>query len=86
MKVICKPIDMIAWFEKNGQIHPIRFKITEDEEQQVIRVEAVQSVNLEKLAGNPMYVFNCQSHINGLLKVYQLKYEVRTCKWVLYKI
>lgn len=86
MKVICKPIDMIAWFEKNGQIHPIKFKMTETEEQQVIKIQHVQSVHLEKLAGNPMYVFDCQSQINGILKVYQLKYEIRTCKWVLYKI
>ena len=86
MKVICKPIDMIAWFEKNGQIHPIKFKLTEAEEHKVIVIEKVQSVHLETLAGNPMYVFDCQSQINGFLKVYQLKYETRTCKWFLFKI
>lgn len=48
MKFICKPIDMIAWFEKNGQIHPIKFKVTESNENQVILVERIQSVHLEK--------------------------------------
>lgn len=86
MKVICKPVDMIAWFEKNGKIHPLKFKLTDNEENQVIKIDHVQSVQLEKLAGNPMYVFDCQSQIKGLSKIYQLKYEVATCKWFLYKI
>jgi len=77
---------MIAWFEKNGQIHPIKFKLTESHEQQVISIQRVQSVQMETLAGNPMYVFDCQSNINGLQRVYQLKYEVKTCKWFLYKM
>lgn len=86
MKVVCKPIEMIAWFEKNGEIHPIRFKVLENDQVKVIAIQRVQAVHLEKLAGNPMYVFDCQSHIDGLVKIYQLKYEVRTCKWFLFKI
>ncbi|MPN20038.1 hypothetical protein SDC9_167414 [bioreactor metagenome] len=31
MKVVAKPISMVAWFEPDGGIHPVRFKVNEDE-------------------------------------------------------
>ena len=40
----------------------------------------------EKLAGNEMLVFKCQSLIDGVLKMFEIKYELRTCKWILFKI
>lgn len=43
-------------------------------------------VESEKLAGNPMLVFRCQSVINNLNKIYEIKFELKTCKWILYKI
>jgi len=87
MKVVAKPVDMMAWFEDGGAIHPIRFRLkNEDGQQQVIKVDRICSRDLEKLAGNPMVVFRCQSQINGLLKPYELKYELETCRWILFKI
>ncbi|MBN2795536.1 MAG: hypothetical protein JXR88_09035 [Clostridia bacterium] len=86
MKVVCKPIDMIAWFEKDGKIHPIKFRIHEDDYNKVIVIQKIRVVKTEKLAGNLMYVFECESEINGTLKIYEIKYEMATCKWILFKI
>jgi len=87
MKVVAQPIQMIAWFEENGTPHPIRFRFTNKEQYQtVIKVDKVVTIEKEKLAGNPMYVFTCQSSIDNILKIYELKYELHTCKWMLYKI
>lgn len=61
MKVVCKPIDVIAWFEKDGKIHPIKFRIREDDFNQVIVIQKIRVVKTEKLAGNLMYVFECES-------------------------
>jgi len=33
-----------------------------------------------------MLIFTCQSVINGLEKRYEIKYELSTCKWFLYKM
>lgn len=85
MKVVAKPISMVAWFEPNGALHPVRFKITEEEDM-VIKVDRILSKETEKFAGNPRIVFNCQSIINGCERLYQIKYEVNTCKWILFKI
>ena len=87
MKIIVKPIEVIAWTDTNGNIKPLRFKIAnEDESISMIKIDRVGYVNKEKFAGNNMLVFNCQSVINGMEKQYEIKYELNTCKWILFKI
>jgi hypothetical protein len=87
MKTLAKPIDMVCWFEKTGMPHPVRFKISrEDESEAVIKVDKVITVDKERLAGNEMLVFKCQSVINKTQRVFELKYELSTCKWILFKM
>lgn len=87
MKILAMPVDMVCWFEKTGIPHPVRFKVTkEDESETVIKVDKVITVDKEKLAGNPMLVFKCQSIIAGVQRLFELKYELSTCKWMLFKI
>lgn len=87
MKIVAKPIDMVAWFDKFGNPNPVRFRIEEENsEQTTIKVDRILQRAKEKLAGNQMIVFQCQSYINGLDKIYELKYELSTCRWILFKI
>lgn len=85
MKVVAKPIDMLALFDVAGHIHPIRFRLEEDE-RVVIKVDEIFSRSFEKKAGIPVYVFDCISTIEGQRKAYQLKYEIEDNKWILFKI
>ena len=81
-----QPIEMIAWFTREGIPNPIRYKLTcEDASNVVVKIDRVVTRSEEKLAGNRMLIFQCQSEINGLLKLYELKYEASTCKWYLHK-
>lgn len=77
---------MIAWFEQDGKVHPIKFRIREDKGNQTIVIEKIRCVKTEKFAGNHMYVFECESTFNGMVKIYEIKYETATCKWMLFKI
>jgi hypothetical protein len=87
MKTLAMPIDMVCWFEKTGMPHPVRFKVTkEDESETVVKVDRVITVDKEKLAGNPMLIFKCQSVISGTQRQFELKYELSTCKWILWKM
>lgn len=87
MKVVAKPIDIVSWTDKTGEINPVRFRITnEDEGETVIKVDRVITHDLERLNGNKMYLYRCQSRINGVEKIFELRYEVSTCKWMLWKI
>lgn len=87
MKVVAKPVEMVAWFEKTGLPHPTKFRFTNDEHvDQVIKIDKIITRDKEKLAGNDMLIFNCQSVVNNVLRNYQLKYELKTMKWILFKI
>jgi len=61
MKVLMKPIDMIAWFDLDGIPRPIRFRVNGE----VYKVHQVFNISEEKLAGNRMKIYRCQSEIGG---------------------
>ena len=82
MKTIMQPIEMIAWFDIPGKLRPIRFRY----EGKVVKVEQIIRISEEKLAGNLMKIFECQSEIHGQQKRFELKFEIGTCKWFLYKM
>jgi len=82
MKILATPIEVLAHFELDGTPHPLRFKLNGE----TIRIEQVVSVTEEKLAGNRMLIFRCQSEIKGVLKPFEIKYELGTCKWYLWKM
>ncbi|KUO75563.1 MAG: hypothetical protein APF81_27485 [Desulfosporosinus sp. BRH_c37] len=82
MKVIAEPIEMVAWFDQAGKPHPVRFRYKGS----VIKVHQVIHTTEEKLAGNRMLIFRCQSEVDGVMKVFELKYELGTCKWLLWKM
>lgn len=87
MKILAKEVDMVCWFEKTGRPHPVRFKISNsDESETVIKVDKIFTIEKEKLAGNEMLLFKCQSVINNQQKLFEIKYELGTCKWILWKI
>lgn len=87
MKVYMKPIEMIAWFTKDKLPIPLRYRIQLDNgANQVIQVDKVLHKEEERLAGNRMIVYRCQSRINNLQRLYELKYEIDSCQWFLFKI
>jgi hypothetical protein len=87
LKVVAKPIEMVAWFTKEGIPHPVKFRTQkEDKSYSTVKIDKVIHTEKEKLAGNHMFVFRCQSEINGAVRPFELKYEIGTCKWMLWKI
>jgi len=87
MKVLAKPVEMVAWFTENGTPNPVRFRIkNEDQSTTIIKIDKVIFKEKEKLAGNDMIVFRCQGMISKTQKIFELKYELSSCKWMLYKI
>jgi len=86
MKVLMHPIEIIAWFSCEGVPRPLRFKILYNNRATVIKVDKVIFKTEEKIAGNKMLIFRCQSVIDGRLRDFELKYEYSTCRWFLYKM
>jgi len=81
MKIQMTPIEVLTHFE-NGTLYPLRLKF----DGQTIKIQQILSITEEKLAGNKMLCFKCQSGIGGVLKPFDLKFEVGTSKWFMLKM
>lgn len=87
MKVVAKAIEVVSYTDDKGDIRPLRFRIqNEDQTTKVIKIDKVITKETEKLAGNYMLVFKCQSLIDNIQRLFEIKYELQTCKWILFKI
>lgn len=86
MKIIARPIEVVSYTSDKGDVRPLRFRLQmEDETIKVIKVDKVIVKETEKLAGNIMLVFKCQSLIDDAMKLFEIKYDLKTCRWMLYK-
>ncbi len=87
LKVVAKQIEVISMTGIKGNIIPLRLRIEQDDESiQVIKIDRIIDRATEKLAGNNKLVFTCRSLINDTERLFEIKYEIATCKWVLFKI
>jgi hypothetical protein len=87
MKVVAKPIEVVSYTDSKGDIRPIKIRIqSEDEGTKVIRIDRVLHKDKEKLAGNLMLIFRCQSIINEVERQFEIKYDLQRCRWMLFKI
>lgn len=86
MKSVAKSIQMIAWFDTNGKVNPMKFKYEDEEESSsVVVIDRIINRQLEKLAGNMMWKFTCSSKIKGVESTYDIKYDLINGKWLLFK-
>lgn len=81
---MAKKIEMIAWFDKEGKINPIKFKYLDEEREKVIKIDKVMYREMEKLAGSVMWRFACSSIIGDTEVSYSIKYDISNNKWVLF--
>ncbi|WZL80915.1 hypothetical protein QBE53_14085 [Vallitaleaceae bacterium 9-2] len=87
MKTITKPIEMISWTEKDGKIHPLRFKIEANDGQQVVyKIRKIYTRDIDKIAGNQVYCFTCEIVANNTLRICELRYNLNSCCWYLFKL
>ena len=84
MNKISKTVEMVAWFDDKGKINPVKFRVKEDEDTKVIKINRVLNREYERIAGNPMWKFTCSSIIDGIESNYNLKYDLMNCKWLLF--
>jgi hypothetical protein len=79
MKTVMQPIDMIASSNIEGILTQIRFRINGTGEGVVATVDSILTRTEEKAAGIRSVIFRCRSTIDGVQKVFELKYEVDRC-------
>ncbi len=68
-------------------MHPVRFKVLEKSgEKKVYEILRVIKIEDSKFAGIRAKHFDCEIMFGAAPRLCQIKYELDTCKWVLYKI
>ena len=97
MKIVNKPIDVIAYFdaglgkgytgvsEKQFPL-PKRIRVLEEAEPVTVNIDKIITAEESRICGVPTIVYLCQSEIDGVAKRYELKYEIGAYRWRLYKI
>ncbi len=87
MEIVMKDIETIAWFKNKEYPTPIKIRLyDEDLGNIVIPIEIILFSEMEKYAGNKMILYRCKSIVNNMEKEFELKYEIDTYKWFLYRI
>lgn len=87
MKLVAKPIDVIAGFLNRQKPRPYRFRYKdEDGEDKVIRIEKIISVSEQSIPGVKTLVYECQSSKGMDQYRFQLLYKPDSHSWLLYKI
>jgi len=85
MKILNKSINVVAAFNTQGEIRPIKFKLLEEDEERVIIIDRLIDRRIEKVAAATYVTFICQSVICNTEKVYELRYNKKDMNWQLYK-
>jgi len=97
MKIVNKPIDVIAYFDAGlgkgytgvcGKQFPLpkRIRLLEDAEPVTVNIDKIITAEELRICGVPTIVYLCQSEIDGIAKRYELKYEIGAYRWRLFKI
>ena len=97
MKIVNKPIDVIAYFDAGlGAGHanakwkqfplPKRIRLLEDSAPVTVNIDKIITAEESRICGVPTIVYLCQSEIDGIARRYELKYEIGAYRWRLFKI
>ncbi len=78
MKIVNEPIKVMAVFNTDGKIEPVKFRIDD----QVVKIEKIMKTYEENIVGNTRVVFVC---LHKGKDIFELKYEVDTKTWYLFK-
>jgi spore coat protein CotH len=85
MKIINKPIEMIVQYTEKGEITPVRFRVTIDDNMQAFNVTVITQDTL-RIDKDKVLSFRCTFLDGDIKKECELRFNVNTMKWVLYQI
>lgn len=87
MRTIVKPIEMVNWMDKEGVTHPVRFRITgEDESVTVVKIARIHQCDREMISGGLTYTFRCEVILNGQIRLCEIRFYPEKSRWVLFKM
>lgn len=86
MNALNRPVEMIATCSPEGQLVPARFRLVgEDGERHTVRIRQVRSQEEITYTGIETIRFVCLAVLGGRLRLFELRYAVRSHRWVLWR-
>lgn len=83
-----QPISMICWHSESGNVKPYRFKMKDDEgEDVVLTVSKVIWQKEERIVGVNYLCYNLMCLVNKeFIRNFEIRYNKNSCIWKLVKI
>ena len=80
------PVQMLASCGTDGELRPLRFRL-EAPDHTLCTVNITELVDSRKVeyVGLEAFVYLCRAELDGAEKLFELKYTVRTHRWVLFR-
>lgn len=87
MEVLLKPVEVVASFTPEGRISPIRFRvITEETGYETIYISTISRRRRERTGKSFIDIYTCTGQVMGKEKLLELKHEIATGEWSLYRM
>lgn len=87
MEVLLKPIEVVASFSKDGQICPLRFRVITDETgYSTVYINSISRRRRERTGKTFIDIYTCTGQVLGIEKLLELKYEISSGEWSLYRM
>lgn len=88
MKLLNKPIEVAAYLDSAGIIKPVRFRsVNEDGSSTLFNIKRSIRRDKEKLSENTyMYTFTCEVIVDEKVVLCDLKYNLQTKEWILFRM
>lgn len=87
MEVLLKPIEVVANFSPEGRISPIRFRVITDETgYETIYINNISRRRRERAGKSFIDIYTCTGQVMGAEKLLELKYEISSGEWSLYRM
>lgn len=82
-----RPVEMISICSTEGRILPVRFRFeAEDRSIRTVRISEVVSTKEISYVGIEAILYVCKAQMEELERLLELKYTVRTHRWVLFRV
>ena len=82
-----RPVEMISVCSTEGRILPVRFRFeTADRAIRTVRISEVVSIKEVSYVGIEALVYVCKADMDERERLLELKYTVRTHRWVLFRV
>lgn len=86
-KIANIPVQLISSCSTLGDLTPLRFRYENEEHSlSTVNIDAVLSIKENQYNGIHEIIYTCQAALNGTVHLFELKYNVSSHKWLIFRI